>query len=379
MKNVFILGSRGYHENYGGWETFVTNFVDNYNDPNTKFYISKITDKEEKEIIVNKNIVVNPICIKSKGSIRMFLYAIKSLKQTIKYIEDNNIDNAYIYILGLKLLNYLNIKKRKIKKLGATVLVNPDGLEWKRSKWNNIAKTFFKLSEKMMLKSSDIIVCDSLGIKDYISDEYPKLNAKLVYIAYGSNTFDFKEINEEEVLNKYNLKKDNYCLMVGRCVPENNYELVINEFMNSKIKKDLLIISNLDSSNYFNEMVLKTQCLKDKRIKFINGVYDQNELAVIRKNAYLYIHGHSVGGTNPSLIEALSLTDLNILYDVNFNKYAGKDSCLYFKKIGSLTNLLNNKKYLDSVKNRLGVQAKKIVENNFTWNIIINKYKEIFK
>ena len=98
--------------------------------------------------------------------------------------------------------------------------------------------------------------------------------------------------------------------MVGRCVPENNYELIISDFMKSTIKKSLVIITNLSSSNYYKELVEKTGCLKDSRIHFIDGVYDGLKLAVIRKNAYLYIHGHSVGGTNPSLLEALASTDL---------------------------------------------------------------------
>lgn len=379
MKNVFIIGARGYHENYGGWETFVSNLIDNYNDRNTKFYVSKITDKQEEKIIINDNLIIDPIYVNYKGSIKMFLYAIKSLDSAIKYIKENNIENAYIYILGLKLLNYLNIKRKILKKLGVTIIVNPDGLEWKRSKWGFVAKKFFLISEKLMLKASDIIICDSLGIKDYVEETYPKLKNKTTYIAYGSNKYNFNKINEKEILKEYKLKSDNYCLMVGRCVPENNYELIIKEFMNSTIKKDLLIISNLDSSNYFNEIKEKTNCLSDKRIKFINGVYDQEKLAVIRKNAYLYIHGHSVGGTNPSLIEALSLTDLNLLYDVNFNKYAGKESCLYFKKEKSLTNLLNNSKLLESIKKEKGIIAKKIVEDNFTWDIIVKKYKKIFK
>lgn len=380
MKNVFILGARGYHENYGGWETFVSNLVDNYNDKNTKFYISKLSDnKDETEIIINRNITVKPIYIDKNGSIKMFLYTIKSLKETIKYIKKNNIKNPYIYILGLKLLNYLNIKRRTLQKLGATIIVNPDGLEWKRSKWGFVAKKFFIISEKLMLKATDIIVCDSLGIKDYVDITYPKLKNKTTYIAYGSNTYDFKKINEDKILKEYKLKKNNYCLMVGRCVPENNYELAIKGFMNSKIKKDLVIVSNLDSSNYFNEIKEKTNCLNDKRIKFINGVYDQEKLATLRKNAYLYIHGHSVGGTNPSLIEALSLTDLNILYDVNFNKYAGKDSCIYFKTDESLTDILNNTKYLESIKEEKGIMAKQIVKENFTWDIIVTMYKKIFK
>ena len=379
MKHVFILGSRGYHENYGGWETFVTNLVDNYNDSDTIFYISKITDKDESIISINNNIKVIPIKIKNTGSFNMFLYSVKSIDAAIKYIKDNNIESSYVYILGLKALNYLSLKRNKLKKLGCTIIVNPDGLEFKRSKWGKVAKSFFLLSERFMLNSSDIIICDSLGIKDYVDEKYPRLNNRTMYIAYGSNTFDFKGITESDILNEYDLKKDNYCLMVGRCVPENNYELVIKEFMKSNIKKDLVIISNLDSSNYYNELVNKTDCDSDSRIRFINGVYDQNKLAVIRKNAYLYIHGHSVGGTNPSLIEALSLTDLNILYDVNFNRYAGENSCLYFKEDNSLTKLLNNKIMLDSVRKEKGKLAKDIVKNNFTWDIIVDKYKEIFK
>ena len=379
MKHVFILGSRGYHENYGGWETFVTNLVDNYDDSDTKFYISKITNKDEDIININDNIKVMPIKVKNQDSFNMFLYSVKSIDNTIKYIEDNNISKSYVYILGLKSLNYLSLKKKKLKKLGVTIIVNPDGLEFKRSKGGRIAKTCFLLSERFMLKASDIIVCDSLGIKDYVDEKYPKLKNRTTYIAYGSNTFDFKNIDELKILKEYNLKKDKYCLMVGRCVPENNYELVIKEFMKSNIKKDLVVISNLDSGSYYNELVSVTNCLSDKRIKFINGVYDKNKLAVIRKNAYLYIHGHSVGGTNPSLIEALSLTDLNILYDVNFNRYAGGNSCLYFKENNSLTEILNNKKMLDSVRKEKGILAKEIVEKNFTWDIIVDKYKEIFK
>ena len=184
---------------------------------------------------------------------------------------------------------------------------------------------------------------------------------------------------DETILKEYGLKKDNYCLMVGRCVPENNYELVIQDFMKSNIKKDLVIISNLSSSNYYQELVSITGCDKDKRIHFINGVYDQEKLATIRKNAYLYIHGHSVGGTNPSLIEAISLTDLNILYDVCFNHDIGGDTCLYFKEHGSLTKVLDNKKLLDSSKKEMGKKAKELFKNNFTWEKIIEQYKDIFK
>lgn len=378
MKHIFIIGSRGYKAKYGGWETFVTKLVDNYNDENTIFHISGLSDEKDKlENKIKDNIITDSFYIKQKGGLKMLLCTIKAFKYYLKHIKSNNVKNAYIYILGLKLGPLLKIYKNKLTKLDITTLVNPDGLEHERSKWSYPVKKFFLLSEKWMLFNCDIIVCDAKGIKRYIDLKYPPLRKKTIYIAYGTDKIDLNNVNEEEILKEYELKKNNYLLMVGRFVPENNFELVINEFMKSDIKKELIIISNLSSSNYYNEVVSKTNCLTDKRIKFINGVYDEKKLSIIRKNAYAYIHGHSVGGTNPSLLEALSLTELNILYDVNFNKDVGKESCLYFKKEGSLTKTLNNIKDYD--RKKLGKEAKKIIEENFTWKIIVDKYKNIFR
>ena len=379
-KNVFIVGSRGYHYNYGGWETFVTNLVDNYNDSTTNFYISMITDKEnDQKFRPSKNIEVNPIYVKNKGSIRMLIYPVKAMDYYLDYIAKNSIKDAYIYVLGLKLFDYLKRKKKLIRKLGVKILVNPDGLEHKRSKWSYPVKKFFLLSERLMLNNCDLIICDAIGIEKYILDKYPRLKGKTKYIAYGTNSMDLKKIDENKILDEYKLKKNDYLLVVGRCVPENNLKLIISDFMNSTIDKDLVVVTNLSNGEYYKKLVSITGCEKDRRIKFIDGIYDEVKLSVIRKNAYLYIHGHSVGGTNPSLLESLSLTDLNILYDVCFNHDVGRDACLYFKEDGSLTNLLDNKKFLDKNRKVLGDKAKEIIKNYYTWDIIINKYKEIFK
>lgn len=381
-KTIFIIGARGYHANYGGWETFVSNLVDQYNDKNAVFYVSELTDNKEddKKIKkINNNLYLISIYVKEIGSPKMFFYTMKAYTYTLKYIKQENLKGTYIYILGLKLGPLLWFNKRFRKKQNIKILVNPDGLEHRRSKWNKIIQICFLLSEWSMINHCDTIVCDALGIQEYINKKYKRAKNKTVYIAYGAKKEDISNINEEEILEEYNLKKDNYCLMVGRCVPENNYELVIKDFMDSKIKKDLIIITNLNSSNYYQELTEKTNCNNDKRIHFINGVYDQKKLAIIRKNAYLYIHGHSVGGTNPSLIEALSLTDLNILYDVCFNHDIGNNTCLYFKEKNTLTKLLDNQKVLDKNKKTLGPQAKKLIKDNFTWEKIVEQYKKIFK
>ena len=379
MKNIFIIGARGYHYNYGGWETFVDNLVDNYNDKTTNFYISQYTNEKIEEYNPKKNVIVKPIYVKSSFSGKMFIYSVKALKYFLKYIEVNKIENAYLYVLGLKLFNYLKIYRKKIKRLGITVIVNPDGLEWMRSKWSYPVKKFFLLSERLMLNNCDIVICDGLGIKKYIDEKYPKMKNITKYIAYGYNEVNLNKVDENSILKKYNLIKDDYLLMVGRCVPENNYELVIKEFMESSIDKKLVIVSNIDGSNYYEELVNRTNALTDERIIFINGIYDKKELSCVRKNAYLYIHGHSVGGTNPSLIEAMSLTDLNVLYDVCFNHDIGLDTCLYFKESGSLVKLLNDKKLLEIKRKELSKKVKDRVKNNFTWDIIISQYKDIFK
>ena len=381
-RNIFIIGARGYHANYGGWETFVSKLVDHYQDENTTFYVGELSDdsnKDKTNVKVNENLYLNPIYVKTKGSPKMFFYSMKSYLYALKYIKKEKLENSYIYVLGLKLGPLLYFYKHLRKKYKIKVFVNPDGLEHQRSKWNKIVQYCFLLSEWSMVRHCDLVVCDGLGIKRYIDGKYKKVKNKTTYIAYGAEKQDFTNVDEEAILKEYNLKKDDYCLMVGRCVPENNYELIIRDFMKSTIKKSLVIITNLSSSNYYKVLVEKTGCLKDSRIHFIDGVYDGLKLAVIRKNAYLYIHGHSVGGTNPSLIEALSLTDLNLLYDVCFNHDIGCDTCLYFKEDGDLTKLLDNKKMLDNSKKKLGLKAKKLYLENFTWDNIVEKYKEIFK
>ena len=380
MKNIFILGSRGYQAKYGGWETFVTNLVDHYHDEDTTIYVGELTydkkkDKQLKKI--NNHLFIYYFYTKTNSSAKMFFYTIKSYLSTLSYIKKNKIMNAYIYILGLKLGPLLAFNHSLRKKYQIKVYINPDGLEHLRSKWNKIIQWCFLLSEWSMIRNADLVVCDGLGIEAYIQKKYK--NVKTTYIAYGTNFYDFTKIDEEKILKEYHLKKDDYLLMVGRCVPENNYELVIEEFMKSKIKKKLVIITNLSSSNYYSELLKITGCARDERIIFIDGVYDQIKLATIRKNAYLYIHGHSVGGTNPSLIEALSLTDLNILYDVCFNHDIGEDNALYFKEKNSLTKILDDTKLLNNKKKELSPKAKKHIKENFTWDKIVESYQKIMK
>lgn len=159
--------------------------------------------------------------------------------------------------------------------------------------------------------------------------------------------------DDEKLVNWYKekgLSKKNYYLVVGRFVPENSFEIMIREFMKSKSKKDFALITNVNDK-FLNELENKLHFRRDPRIKFVGTVYDQELLKKIRENAYAYFHGHTVGGTNPSLIEALGSTDLNLLVDIGFNREVAEDCALYWsKELGELAKLINQVEVLKNVK-----------------------------
>lgn len=175
------------------------------------------------------------------------------------------------------------------------------------------------------------------------------------------------------------MSKKNYYLVVGRFVPENSFEIMIREFMKSKSKRDFALITNVNEK-FLNELESKLHFRSDQRIKFVGTVYDQELLKKIRENAYAYFHGHTVGGTNPSLIEALGSTNLNLLVDVGFNKEVAETNALYWSQNqGDLANLINRVDFMepdDIVE--LGNKAKKRVSEEYTWDKICGKYEIIF-
>ena len=333
-KNIFIVGSNGIPAKYGGFETFVENLTAKKIDKNIKYHVSCLA-KDNNEFEYNNARCFN-IKVPDIGAAKAEYYDLATLEKVVKYIKENKIENATVYILGTGVGLFIKRYKRKLHKLGAKLYVNPDGLEWKRKKWNFILRKFFKICEKKMAKHADLLICDSSSIEKYIKEEYKKYNPKTKFIAYGSN---LKIIENEENNNKLKqwykkneISKENYYLIVGRFVPENNYETMIKEFIKSKTQKDLVIITNVEENKFYENLKQETKFEKDKRIKFVGTVYDQELLSLIRKNAYAYIHGHEVGGTNPSLLEALSTTNINLLYDIGFNKEVAKQSAKYWNK-----------------------------------------------
>lgn len=383
MKNIIIIGSRGYEKKYGGWETFVTNLINNYDDKDVQFYVPELTHNLKNNGTEIRNGVICPQIYTPKVSfVTMFLFTINAVFYFKKLIKKEKLNNVILYVLGSKVGPLFSVIENSFKKMNVKIVFNPDGLEWQREKWAWWIKQCFKISERTMIKHSDHIVCDSKNIENYVKEKYKKYNKNTSFIAYGAYQNEVKDINKEtsEFFEKNNIKVHEYYLIVGRFVPENNYELIINEFMKSKTTKDLVIISNVEKNKFYKKLLKKTHFDKDKRIKFVGPIYEKEILNRVRKNASAYIHGHSAGGTNPSLLEALSLTDVNILFNACYNEEVGEDACLYFsKEEGSLSEIINKvDKFKTKDINEYSEKAKKRISDEYTWDIVVKKYKKLF-
>ena len=175
------------------------------------------------------------------------------------------------------------------------------------------------------------------------------------------------------------VSKGDYYLVVGRFVPENNYEAMIRGFMQSNSKKDFVLITNVEQNKFYEQLLKDTGFDKDPRVKFVGTVYDQELLKYIRENAFAYFHGHEVGGTNPSLLEALESTKLNLLLDVGFNREVGEEGALYWKK-DQLAHVIDQAEQLDDQAiETLNQKSSQRIAQSFTWEKIVTDYEKVFK
>ena len=379
-KHIYIIGSKGIPAKYGGFETFVEELTAHQNNKNIRYHVACLSDGEQAIFRYNGADCFN-IIKKNIGPANAIYYDLAALKYSIKEIEKNKFKNAIIYILACRIGPFIGCYKNKMEKLGITLMVNPDGHEWLRAKWNAPVKKYWKISEQYMVKNADLLICDSKNIEKYIQESYAQYNPKTTYIAYGADLApSLLKDNDEKLVNWYQekgLESNGYYLVVGRFVPENNYEIMIREFMKSDTKKDFVLITNVEQNKFYDQLKQTTGFDKDKRIKFVGTVYDKELIKKIRENAFGYFHGHEVGGTNPSLIEALASSKLNLLLDVGFNKEVGEDAALYWNK--EKQNLAQLIKHVEETDySHMESKAKERVQHYFSWNYIVGEYEKVF-
>lgn len=383
VQHVFIVGSKGIPGNYGGYETFVDKLTEYHqNNPNLKYHVAcKAKDTKTFEY---HNADCFDVKVPSIGPAQAIYYDVAALNQCVKYIRQHNIQHPIVYILACRIGPFAAHFQKVIHKLGGKLYINPDGHEWMRAKWSAPVRKYWKISEQLMTKHCDLLICDSKNIEKYIHDEYGKYNPKTTFIAYGAETRKSKLTDDDPKLTAWykekGLSPKSYYLVVGRFVPENNYETMIREFMKSHSKRDFALITNV-SDKFLEELKGKTHFDQDPRIKFVGTVYDKELLMKIRENAYGYFHGHEVGGTNPSLLEALGSTDLNLLLDVGFNREVAEDAALYWnKQSGNLASLIDQADNMNAGEiTELGEKSSQRVVETYSWQHIADEYNRLLE
>lgn len=403
-RHIFIIGAKSIGQ-YGGYETFLDKLTEVHQDEQSiQYYIVTKANgdgamdetkldfvssvKKDRDGAVrsfkyhNANVV--KLSVPQIGAAQAIAYDVKAFEWCLKYISKHNDSNAIIYVLACRIGPFFGGLVKKAHKLNAKVYVNPDGHEWKRAKWSRLIRRYWKESERLMAKHADLLICDSLNIEKYIKQEYRKYNPKTIYISYGADVEKSTLPDDDPKfvgwMNEHGLKPGQYYMCCGRFVPENSFEIMIREFMKSKSNKDFAIITT-QNEILLSELDKKLGFTKDKRIKFVGVVYDGQLLKKIRENAYANLHGHTVGGTNPSLLEAMGSTDMNLLIDVSFNYEVGKDAALYWtKENGNLARLIDKvDKMSREEKIIFGEKAKTQVKNAYSWDFIGNEYQKVWE
>ena len=374
-KTVFIVGSKGIPAKYGGFETFVEKLTEFQQDKDIQYYVACMRENSAKSGITADTFEHNGakcynIDVPNIGPARAIAYDIAALNKAIEIAKENNDQAPIFYVLACRIGPFISGIKKKIKAIGGTLMVNPDGHEWLRAKWSIPVRKYWKISEQLMVKHADLLICDSKNIESYIQKDYAKYRPKTTYIAYGTDTTKSKLTKVDEKVRSWYFEKG---------VNENNYEAMIRGFMASSSDKDFVLITNVEENKFYDKLRQETGFDKDPRVKFVGTVYDQELLKYIRENAFAYFHGHEVGGTNPSLLEALESTKLNLLLDVGFNREVGEDGALYWKK-DQLASVIDQAEQLDEQAiEDLNQKSSKRISEAFTWEKIVTDYEKVFK
>ena len=243
-----------------------------------------------------------------------------------------------------------------------------DGLEWKRTKYSKPVQQFLKFAERLAAMSSDYLISDSLGIQTFLQNHYKKQST---YIAYGAHCFTTPN---EEIIKHYEVEKENYNMIMARFEPENNIEMVLEGVSRIETKTPILVIGKHETK--YGEY-LKNKFKAHQNIKFIGAIYNLEHLDNLRYFSNFYFHGHSVGGTNPSLLEAMASRALIIAHNNDFNRGVLKTNAFYFSNPQEVKNILSVVKKNDNlqfVQNNF-----EAIENEFNWNKINGEYLQLFE
>lgn len=355
MTKVAIVGTQGIPATYGGFESLVENLTGD-NCPADVSYTVFCSGKDMDTSLKHyKGAELKYVPLRANG-IQSVPYDMISLFRCLRGYDA-------ILLLGVSGGLFLPIFRVLCK---TRLIINIDGQEYRRAKWNKFAKFILRISEKFAVRCADVVISDNKGIQDYVKETYGH-DSEL--IAYGGDHVHRSMSDNEmaKILSDYGLSKGDYAVTVCRIEPENNSHLVLEAFASAD--KKLVYIGNWDHSDYSRS--LKQRYSQIENIKLLDAIYDLDTLYALRSNAGLYVHGHSAGGTNPSLVEAMHFGMPIAAFDVVYNRETTEGAAYYFKNAEHLKEILE-KDDLD------GSAMKEIAMRRYTWGHISRQYVNLY-
>lgn len=357
--HIGILGTRGIPNNYGGFEYFAEHLSQGLARKGYEVYVYCSHNHPNQQACWNGVHIVH--CYDPEyllGTAGQFLYDLNCIRDARKRDYD--------------ILLFLGYTSSSIWgpffPTGTTIISNMDGLEWKRSKYAPSVQRFLRYAEKLAIKHSDFFVADSTYIQTYLQEKY---QVDPVYIAYGATVFNQPD---PAVLSGYGLRSQGYNMLMARMEPENNIEMILDGYHTSKSPLDFMVVGN--TSNKFGRY-LTNKFAHDKRIRFTGAIFNQQHINNLIYYSNLYFHGHSVGGTNPSLLEAMGSQALIVAQDNVFNRAVLEENGYYFNTAAEV------QQYADTLSKNAGTHritsANSLkIEQLYNWNKIIDAYESFF-
>jgi glycosyltransferase involved in cell wall biosynthesis len=355
---IAIIGTRGIPNHYGGFEQFAEylSFGLVQKGHEVSVYNSHLHPYQENNWR-GVNIIHCRDMEDKLGAAGQFVYDYNCILDTRKH--------NYDVILQLGYTSSSVWGKLLPKK--SIVITNMDGLEWKRSKFSKKVQYFLKRAEKWAVKTSQHLIADSKGIQQHLKETF---NVESTYIPYGAHVFNSPD---KEILTQFKLKEYQYFLLIARMEPENNIETILDGYVNSGNNQPFLVIGKTE--NTFGTY-LKEKFKNNESIIFLGGIYEIEKLNNLRFYSKLYFHGHSVGGTNPSLLEAMSSMSMIAAHDNVFNKSILEKDAFYFTNFDDVKNVFSLE--MESFREKFVSNNLKKIEKLYTWNKIIDDYEKLF-
>jgi len=359
---IAILGTRGIPNSYGGFEECAEQISRRMVEQGHQVTVYSPDGNPYREDSWRGVQIRRIFCRENKLRIvGTFLFDFFCLRDACKRDFDIILELGYVpaaFFFRLK------------KKSDAVLITNMDGMEWRRAKWNRMIKPFVRKCERNGVKYSDAMVADNPGIQDYLSAHYGK---QAIFISYGAKVL---EKISDRALTEFQLEPTQYHILVARLEPENSIEMILDGAVMSSVRQPFLVIGNHETryGNY-----LKKRYRDSEIICFAGGVYDYEKLTALRKNSRLYFHGHSVGGTNPSLLEAMASESRICVHDNPFNRAVLADGGSYFSSPDDVRRLIDSTNPADSTWVERIKSNRKKLDELYNWDNVTTQYLTLFK